>query len=145
MGNRGPLKHGVYSVRHTEPIARQLVKDLRNEFDWLRAPRFKDTLWMYARTVAQSQVLDEWMADKTMEELTDSTGGKISPLELARKLAVRTGALALKLGLVPGVTLDVQEKIDKARHMLARRAEKAQLQADLKASIAEQWFGGDHG
>lgn len=144
VGNRGPMKHGAYSARFTEPIAKQVVKDLLAEpdLDWLHTPRFGDLLWAYARTVAQAQVLDQWMADQTMEVLTDSTDGKVSPLEFSRQLTGKAGGLAAKLGLVPDITADVRVEIDAARRTLQRRADRAQLQADLKADIAAQWFGG---
>jgi hypothetical protein len=144
VGNRGPMTHGAYSARRTEPIARQLVKDLRAEpeFDWLRAPRFKETLWLYCRTVAQTQVLDDWMADKPMELLTDSVGGKTSPLELSRQLTRRTTTLAERLGIVPSVSDEVAAEIAAARRTLAKRAAKADLQADLKTSLRAQQDGG---
>lgn len=142
-GNELSMKHGVNSPRRVEPIARQVVKELRAvpELDWLHAPRFKDLLWAYARQVARRQLLEAYLATLTMEQATDSEGGKVSMMDLSRQLSVRESNLAERLGILPYVPDDVRAEIAAARKTLARRAEREKLQRDLRESLAQQWFG----
>lgn len=144
VGNRGPLTHGIHSPRLVDPIAKRVIAELKAipELDYLSTPRFQERLQAYARTVAQSELLDNWMGTQDMATLTASEGGRTSPLELARELTVKASTLAGRLGILPDIAPDVQAEIVKARRTIAKRASRAQLQADLKADIAEQWFGG---
>lgn len=146
-GNEKALKHGVNSTRRVEPIAREIVKELRAipEFDWLRAGRFKDLLWAYARQVARRELMEAYLATLTMEQASDSTGGKVSPMELSRQLGVREANLAERLGILPYIPDDVRAQITAARTTQARRAGHQQLQSDLRESMAQQWYGPDGG
>lgn len=142
-GNTAAVTHGISSPRMVDPIVRRIKRELRSipELDYLSTPRFAEPLERYARVAAQSELIESWMADKPMELLTDSVGGKTSPLELSRLLTSRAIKLAAKCGLSPLIADDVQHDIDAARVTLARRVERAHLQADLRADLAHQWFG----
>ena len=146
-GNEKALKHGVNSPRRVEPIAAQIVKYLRTipEFDWLRAPRFKDLLWAYARQVARRELMEAYLATLTMQQASDSEGGKVSPMELSRQLGVREANLAERLGILPYIPDDVWAQITAARTTQARRADRQQLQADLRQGLAQQLYGPDGG
>ena len=142
LGNRGPLLHGAYSLRHVEPLAAALVKEMLAEpdLDWLLAPRFRDLLWTYARTVAQGHLMEAYVATLTTEQACDSTGGQVSPMELTRRLGVRASNLAQRLGILPSIPDDVRAQIAAARKTLARRAERKALHDDLKDAMREQWY-----
>ena len=143
VGNRGPLLHGAYSLRHVEPLARALVKEMLAEpdLDYLHAPKFRGALWDWARAEARSRLVNEWAAGLSMEEATAEPGGRTAPLEMLRQLTVRAANMADRLGLSPLGASAIADDIAAARKTLARRAERDQLQTNLRAAMRQQWYG----
>ena len=145
LGNSASLLHGAYSLRHVEPLARALVKEMLTEpeLDYLHAPRFTAALWDWGRAEARSQLVEVWIAGMSMTEATDTTGGKTSPMELALELGIRAGNHADRLGLSPAAAEEHADEIAKARKTLARRAGHKALHDDLIEAARESWHPND--
>ena len=134
VGNRGPLTSGAYSPRHVEPLAAQIAAELKADLDYLRTPRFAERLWTYSRAEASARLYGAWVDTLYMAEAATNPDGD-PPLEVLRKLQTRAGNLADLIGLSPLGASAIADDIAKSRATLARRAERTQLQADLRESI----------
>lgn len=109
VGNR--LSHGARSPQRVEPFAREIAAELQAECPWLRAPRFYEPLWRYARARARQELFDRWM---DALPIAQAAAGAWPPLEQSRVLGVRALNLASAIGLVPLPDEGVQQLIDAA-------------------------------
>lgn len=151
-GNDLAARHGAYSAARVEPLARKVVKALRADVDYLRAPGFKGEVWDYARAQARVLLVQEWLEGMTPDEQLGRAGGtlrgekeNITPLEVLLEFEARVHRLLPTIGLYPTVSPEVQRKIDQARKTLDKRSERDQLEAALKESIGRQQYGEDFG
>ena len=139
LGNRGPLLHGAYSVRHVEALAEQIAAEMRADIDYLRAPRFAERLGAYSRAEARARLYGAWVESLTIAEAATNPDGD-PPLEVLRKLQTRAGNVADLIGLSPLGASAIADDIAAARKTLAKRAERDQLQTDLVEAAREAWF-----
>jgi hypothetical protein len=151
-GNDLAATHGAYSASRVEPLARKVVKALRADVDYLRAPGFKGELWDYARAQARVLLVQEWLEGMSMDQAAGREGGtlrgdkeNITPFEVLLEFEARADRLARLIGLYPTVSPELQKKIAQARKTLDKRSELERLQADLKESIGRQHYGEDFG
>ncbi|NEN07617.1 hypothetical protein G3T36_17305 [Diaminobutyricibacter tongyongensis] len=152
VGNKGPLKHGANSPVRIAARAAEISKGLREQFNYLNAPSFKGELAMYARAQARADLFEDWMETLTDEELMYPGAGKSTPWELHLELSTRAANLSSHLGFIPSTFHQVADKIARAERTMAKRAEAAQLQADLRQAVGkqmiekarngEEWFPG---
>jgi hypothetical protein len=145
-GNTAAQKHGAYSSRNVEPLAREIATELRKiaEYDYLSTPRFAGRLMDYARAEASLRLYSAWTESMTIEELTTAQRTH-PPLEIERRMGSTVEHLAVRLGFYPEVPPDVAKDIAASRRTLAKRAEAKQMEADLRTAIGEQrgkWWDG---
>lgn len=131
-GNTIALRHGAYSPRKVDPLARELVEQVTGELEWLTdadAP----AVWAWARAEAQVQLLTEYLM--TAAEITEDGVGDLdaervrSAYLLLHRAEARAQTGRTRLGLDPlsraKLGRDVAAgKVDLARAMAeeARRA-----------------------
>jgi hypothetical protein len=74
-GNQAAVQHGVFSPRHVDPLARELVDQVLADpaTGYLQAPVWRPALWAWARAEAQVQLLSEYLA-KAGEDSGDGVG-----------------------------------------------------------------------
>jgi hypothetical protein len=62
-GHELTLRHGAYSPRKVDPLARELVEGLLGDesLGFLKAPSYRPALWAWARAEAQVQLLSEYL------------------------------------------------------------------------------------
>ena len=81
-GNEAALQHGAYSPRRVDPLAAELVANIREALPYLAERRWAPALWAWGRAEAQVQILSEWLADRGSEN-----GDGVGDLGDARVLA----------------------------------------------------------
>ena len=142
LNNRGPLTHGVYSLRRVEPLAREIVAELRatDGLDYLKSSRFTTVLWAYARAAAKAELVQQWIDGMAPGGEFAAGRGKDSPSEMLRQLQTRAGNLGDLIGLSPTGANEHADEIRQAREQLRRTAERKALHADLKDAMREQWY-----
>ena len=143
QGNTAAIRHGANSMRMTEPVAKRIVAELRNTegLDYLRAPRFTTALWAYARAAAKAELVLAWIDGMTPAQQFTAGRGKDSPSEMLRQLQGRAANMGDRIGLSPLGASAIADDIAAARKTLAKRAERDQLQTDLKESWRQQTYG----
>jgi hypothetical protein len=100
-GNEVAVRHGAYSPRRVDPLARELVDQaLADEaLAYLRAPRWRAGVWAWARAEARVQLLTEWLADH--REGVDELGTVAPVLGALLRWEVRASNARTWLGLDP--------------------------------------------
>jgi hypothetical protein len=139
-GNERARTHGAFSARLVLPLAKQIAAELRatEGLDYLRAPRFTAALQAYAQAAARAELMRRWIDTMTLNEEFHAGTGKDAPSEQLRQLQTHAANLGHRLGLTPAGAIEIADEIRKARAVLARRAEREALQADLRKSLREQ-------
>lgn len=61
-GNELGLRHGAYSPRRVDPLARELVEQTVAHLPQLGAPQWAPAMWAWARAEAQVQLLVEYLS-----------------------------------------------------------------------------------
>lgn len=61
VGNTARLKHGAFSARVVDPLARELAEIAVDQSEHLRAPAFEAAVWAWARAEARALVLSKWI------------------------------------------------------------------------------------
>ena len=145
LNNRGPLTHGVYSLRRVEPLAREIVAELRatDGLDYLKAARFTTALWAYARAAAKAELVQQWIDGMAPGGEFAAGRGKDSPSEMLRQLQTRAGNLGDLIGLSPTGANEHADEIRQARETLRRKAERVALHDGLVEVAREAWFPDD--
>lgn len=139
-GNLVALRHGAYSPRMVEPLAREIVTGLLElatdgsvpHLAYLAEPQHAHAVWAWARAEAQCQLLNEYLFDKTMTILRDAelvmldAAGEVKPAAVhLERVERRAMKLRERLGLDP-----------RAESELARSRASAQLVGfDLAAVV----------
>lgn len=63
-GHELSLRHGAYSPRKVDPLARELVEQVAAQVPYLAAdPSYAPAVWAWARAEAQVQLLDEYLQE----------------------------------------------------------------------------------
>lgn len=96
-GNEVAVRHGVYSPRRVDPLARDLVELVARDVDWWHDCD-RPAVWAWARTEARVQLLVEWLAERGD---LDDTGAVRPASELLTRLEARAESLRARLGLDP--------------------------------------------
>jgi hypothetical protein len=101
------VRHGFYSPRKVDPLARELVDALLDDSTvaYLHASRYRPAVWAWARAEAQCQLLTEYLM-KVGEEASNGVGdlGKRrvrSAHLLLHRAEARANTLRGRLGLDP--------------------------------------------
>jgi len=99
-GNDLAVTHGAYSPARVDPIAETNVARVLADPDlnYLSAPRFRHSLWAWARAEAQIELLVEYIADCASNLSNKRTKAAYDLLERAE---TRSDKLRTKLGLDP--------------------------------------------
>src|SRR5579875_2353357 len=74
-GHELSLRHGAYSPRKVDPLARELVDQVlaTTGTGHVHRPEYRPALWAWGRAEAQVQLLTEWLS-KRGEETGDGIG-----------------------------------------------------------------------
>ncbi|MGN6763137.1 MAG: hypothetical protein ACTHJI_17630 [Leifsonia sp.] len=146
VGNKGPRTHGASSPRIYLPLAKQIRDELVKQLDWLADGSFSALLTAYTTAEARSRLYSDWLDSQPVEVWVSEAKGT-APAELLREMVVHAGNLAVRLGLTPDTPDDVKHAIAAARTRVAararRKAERQQLQADLRDAISAQMYPED--
>ncbi|MBT8159320.1 MULTISPECIES: hypothetical protein [Arthrobacter] len=102
-GNELAVKHGARSPRKVDPVAEALAVELLADdaLAYLRAPRFAAAVQAWAQAEAKVALVADWLDGMGMEQATQSGQGRMSPLELWRKLDSAAAGHRARLGLDP--------------------------------------------
>jgi len=101
QNNQVSVRHGAYSPRRVDPLARELVDITLADpkCTYLAAPRWRPGVWAWARAEARVQLLTEWLADHG--EGVDDEGNVAPVLAALRLWEVRAANARSRLGLDP--------------------------------------------
>lgn len=92
------LKYGARSERIVTPMAAEIANNLMEQHERLRRPVFRETVLAYARTGAQVELLETWIAEHGMlNDEGEPTGAAVFLLRVSKHHA----NLADRLGLSP--------------------------------------------
>lgn len=106
-GNELALRHGAWSPRKVDPLARELVDQVlaNPATGHLQAPHWRPALWAWGRAEAQVQLLTEWLAtqgEKTGDGVGDLGDEKVrSAYLLLHRAETRATTGRTRLGLDP--------------------------------------------
>lgn len=133
------VKHGAYSPRRVEPLARQLVDEIVATVDYLgRDASFGASVWAWARAEAKVQLLDEWLQEHGVIDDAGRVHPALNALATFERLAAEHRRA---LGLDPSsrvklaAHLAAAESSDAYERLLQHGREIAtQRQAELQAA-----------
>lgn len=106
-GNEVSLRHGAWSPRKVDPLAKELVDAVLEDpaTSYLQAAHWRPAVWAWAQAEAQVQLLTEWLATKG-----EATGDGVGDLKdegvsrayiLLHRAAARATTGRTRLGLDP--------------------------------------------
>lgn len=102
-----PTTHGAYSPRRVEPLAKDLVDLLLDDPSvpaHAKAAAYRLELWALARSTAQSQLIEEWLASQATEKHPlgnlDDESVRAAYL-LLHRAETRAASSRSRLGLTP--------------------------------------------
>lgn len=129
-GHEVSLRHGAYSPRKVDPLARELVAGvLADSSSPAVAPVFRPALWAWARAEAQVQLLTEWLtkqAESTGDGVGDLADEKVrAAYLLLHRAEARATTQRARLGLDPLSAARL------GRDRAAGAADTARLMAEL--------------
>jgi hypothetical protein len=103
VGNKGPLTHGAYSAKRTDPLANYFRDEILAEpgMDYLTRGQYAALFWQYCRTAARIQTIEEAIDGMPIDAAARSDKGQTSWLELLRKWTATLTTLASRCGLDP--------------------------------------------
>jgi hypothetical protein len=105
------LRHGAYSSRTTDPIARELVEGLLA--DRPDVALHPEAVWSWASAEAKTIALDAWLAD---HGLVDGDGELYPAEAAAARWSRRAELLRARLGLDPRSEADLARARADAHH-----------------------------
>lgn len=112
-GNTWQLKHGARSERMITPVAQWYMNHALNDEgmpEYLRAPNFQTAVLAWARAEAKRELLEEWIAKMTPEEMmTPAKSGVKSPIEQWRVMDQHCRALRADLGMNPAAFAKIKK------------------------------------
>lgn len=127
-GHALSLRHGAFSPRHVNPLAREIVEELLADpaVAYVAAPRFRAAVWSWARAEARVQLLERWVENHDDGGVDED--GSVSPVLTALRLwHVRAANQLSKLGLDPMSAARL------GRDVAAGEVDMARLMAELAA------------
>lgn len=101
-GNTLAVKHGAWSPRKVDPIARELVAAIAPTVTWWQACD-GPAIWAWAQTEARCQLIAEWLADRGGDapDIDDIEETVRPAADLLTRLTARCESMRSKLGLDP--------------------------------------------
>lgn len=154
-GHELSVKHGAYSPRKVDPLARELVESFLRDasLGYLQAPSFRPALWAWARAEAQIQLLTEYLEQVGKGGVGDLANERVKAaymlLHRAEARAERTrGRLGLdplsraRLGkdVAQGRAADAAAELSRMREeaeRVARSAEEIEIETVAPAAMDE--------
>lgn len=104
-GHEVTLKHGAYSPRRVDPLAKDLVDLMLADpgLGYLTAPAYRPELWAWARAEARVQLLQEYLEDRAGDDtVPDPSDERVRSAELAlHRAEARAASGRNRLGLNP--------------------------------------------
>ena len=97
-GNLAALKHGAYSPRRVEPLARELVEAVLPSVSYLDDPSYAASVWAWARAEARVQLLDEHLSEHGFLDERGNLRPAVDGLLRSERIAAEMRA---RLGLDP--------------------------------------------
>jgi hypothetical protein len=97
-GHELSMRHGAYSPRRVDPLARDLAAYIVEHVPHLGAPQWSPAVWAWARSEAQVQLLVEYLGDEVGDLGDDAVRSAYLLLHRAEARADRSRA---RLGLDP--------------------------------------------
>jgi hypothetical protein len=75
VGHELSVRHGAYSPRRIDPLAAELVDLILDDpaLTYLQAPHWRPAIWAWAKSEAQCQLIEEYLARRA-EETGDGVG-----------------------------------------------------------------------
>jgi hypothetical protein len=97
-GNLEALKHGAYSPRKIDPLARELVASVLSQVAYLSDPSYAPALWAWGRAEARVQLLTEFLDE---QGVLGDEGNPRPLLDKLRDWERSAESLRSRLGLDP--------------------------------------------
>jgi hypothetical protein len=137
------VRHGVYSARKVNPLARQFVDGVLADesIAYLREPKYTAALWSWARDEARCVLLDEYLA-----AAGELTGDGVGDLESSRVLAAYALQHRVEMWAMSGrarLGLDPLSESRLRRDRAAASVDMARLMAELARRDQQSGGGGD--
>ena len=98
-GNTVSLKHGARSPRIYEPLARDLLEQVRPAVTWWTTAD-EPTIWAWAIVESRAHLIRTWLEDRG-SEVDEETGDVLGASRQLDRLDARCESLRSKLGLDP--------------------------------------------
>lgn len=133
-GHTLTLRHGAYSPRKVDPLARELVEQVAGDLDYLAAdPSYRPALWAWARAEARVQLLSEYIDEHGPLEADGTPRPALDALHRFERLASEARA---RLGLDPLSRARLGRDVTSAQFDLAKLWQQ-QDEAEQAARAAE--------
>lgn len=133
-GHTLSMRHGAYSPRRYEPLAEEFVeatlehaRQPGSATAYLLEPSYRPALWSWAKTEAQLQLIEEYLADHGDEAggFIDGEGEMRGPANYWLRLSASAARQRDALGLTP------MSRARLGRDVAASQVDLARLMADL--------------
>jgi len=128
-GNSLAQKHGAFSERIVDPVARELVGFVLDQVSYLSDPSYEPAVWAWARAEARVLVLSKWLDENGTLDEHGTPRPALSALKDFERLA---SAARSRLGLDP------LSRAQLGRDVTAQQIDLARLYADLDAEKKEE-------
>jgi hypothetical protein len=133
-GNELAAKHGAYSPRRVDPLARDLVDLMLDDpaLGYLKAPAYRPELWAWARAEARVQLLEEYLGGRVSDDeaVPDPGDERVRSAELAlHRAEARAASGRNRLGLNPLARAKLGKDVAQGQ---AANADVARIMAQLE-------------
>ncbi len=129
-GNAAAVRHGAYSERAVDPLARLAHATLKEAAPWITAPAFSHSLAALSRVTAQVTLVDRYVTDVGP---LDADGKPRAAVELQVRLERLAADLRSRLGLDPSSYAKIQADLAGAARDVGLEALRAEGEAILRA------------
>lgn len=102
-GNDLGIRHGAYSPRTVEPVARSYIADIEADpaTAYLAQPRFATALHSWATACARVDLVQAYIDEIGIEAAMTGSPGSPAPMELLDRFSGGRDRIAARLGLDP--------------------------------------------
>jgi hypothetical protein len=134
--------HGAYSPRKVDPLAKELVDLLLGDPSvpmHAKAAAYRLELWALARATAQTQLIEEWLADQSTEKhpIGDLGDERVrSAYLLLHRVETRAASSRSRLGLTPVAAARLGKNVAQAQ---VAQTDVALRMAQLRELEAQGW------